>query len=165
MKTLEALHRFGKCLITLFRTAILFALRESVSAIFYSCWHRRDRERPLPPPPAIRIRGHFLLPGKTSAMHRPVYLFGPEPSIATGLLPWTANGELQPVGQLPPVRGANGSHRASQFRGCREVDGHIPVGVRFRPSGSHRMLMGLSTRWALRTSPPDTVNAKSLRAL
>ena len=30
---------------------------------------------------------------------------------------------------------------------------------------SHRMLLGLSSRWALRTSPPDTVNAKSLRVL
>ena len=30
---------------------------------------------------------------------------------------------------------------------------------------SHRVLLGLFSRWALRTSPPDTVNAKSLRVL
>ena len=101
------------------------------------------------PPPVISIWAVPLL-GKSSAFF-PLYSSGPETVNSSRLKSF-----LPSTVQIAP------SASQSVVAGRTIVTSPLPSGSTVI---SHRMLLGLSSRWALRTSPPDTVNAKSLRVL
>ena len=75
----------------------------------------RDSWPPTGPPPLGSCVRAFLLSGTLPP--------------ATDLLPRTANGQLQPVGQPPAVAGANGSLGVTVL-GDRQGDGDLTVPVR-----------------------------------
>ena len=84
--------------------------------------------------PFVYVHVSFCVSGQAA---RPcVWAFsvplGSERRATVGLLPWTSDGALQPVGEHLAAAGLGaGGSLGISVRGFGQDDGHIPVGVRF----------------------------------